>query len=85
MRGPSGWGFDGVAGFIDQVEDDSGALADRVGGFQGCSFGVGPIVTFSKKWQGGEHVDVALRYIKEFSVKNRFEGNPMMLSVAFGF
>jgi hypothetical protein len=84
-RTASGWGIGAVGGWIQQLEDDSGPTADRLGGFKGRAFGVGPVVTYGKKWQGGEHVDVTFRLVDEFSVKNRFEGVPVSLMVSFGF
>lgn len=84
-RTPSGWGIGGVVGMIEQIQDDDGPLADRLSGFKGHSLGIGPVITYSKKWKGGEHVDLTFRYVSEFNVKNRFEGDPMGLSVGFGF
>ncbi|GGD59108.1 SphA family protein [Pseudoxanthomonas indica] len=84
-RTASGWGIGGVVGWIEQLEDDKGPLADRLNGFKGRSLGAGPVITYSKKWKGGEHVDLTFRYVSEFSVKNRFEGDPLSLSVGFGF
>ncbi len=84
-RTPSGWGFGAAAGWIQQVQDDDGDTADRLGGFKGRSFGIGPVLTYGKKWSGGEHLDVSLRYIGEFSVRNRFEGDPWSVSISGGF
>jgi len=84
-RTASGWGFGAAGGWIQQLSDDSGPTADRLNGFKGRSFGLGPVITFGKKWSGGEHLDLSLRYIDEFSVKNRFEGEPLSLSASFGF
>ena len=84
-RSASGWGFGGVGGWIEQLEDDDGPVADRLNGFKGRSLGLGPVITYSKKWKGGEHVDLTFRYVKEFDVKNRFEGEPLSLSVGLGF
>lgn len=84
-RTASGWGYGGAAGWIQQLQDDKGPTADRLGGFKGRSFGLGPAVTYGKKWPGGEHVDVSFRYISEFSVRNRFEGDPWSLSISGGF
>jgi len=84
-RTPSGWGFGAVGGWIQQLGDDSGPTADRLNGFKGRSFGLGPVVNYGKKWSGGEHLDLSLRYVSEFSVKNRFEGEPLMLTASFGF
>ena len=85
LRGPKGWGVGAVAGWIEQVEDDSGPIADRLDGFRGRSFGVGPMLTYSKRWDTGEHLDFSLRYVKEFSVENRFEGDPLLFTAALGF
>ncbi|WP_162455765.1 SphA family protein [Pseudoxanthomonas kalamensis] len=85
LRTPSGWGGGLAAGYIQQIEDDEGALADALNGFKGSSLGVGPIVTFSKTWEDGDSVSLSLRYVKEFSVKNRFEGSPLMISAGVNF
>ncbi|HEY0334795.1 MAG TPA: transporter [Stenotrophomonas sp.] len=84
-RTASGWGFGAVGGWIQQIGDDSGPTADRLNGFQGRSFGLGPVITYGKKWSGGEHLDLSLRYVDEFDVKNRFKGEPLNLSASFGF
>ncbi len=84
-RTASGWGFGGAAGWIEQIEDDSGPTADRLNGFRGHSLGIGPIVTYGKKWENGSHVEFQFRYIDEFSVKNRFEGEPLSLTASFSF
>jgi len=78
-RFPSGWGVGGVGGWIYQLEKDSGPLADRLNGFEGRSIALGPMVNYLKKWQGGQ-VEFSLRWLHEFDVKNRPEGNPAMLS-----
>ncbi|KRG48969.1 hypothetical protein ARC20_17115 [Stenotrophomonas panacihumi] len=84
-RTPSGWGFGAVGGWIQQLGDDDGDTADRLNGFKGRSFGLGPVLTYGKKWSGGEHLDLSVRYVSEFSVKNRFEGNPVLVTASFGF
>lgn len=78
-RFPTGWGIGGVGGWIYQLEDDSGPVADRLNGFKGHSLALGPMVNYLKKWQGGQ-VEFSLRYLHEFDVKNRTEGNSAMLS-----
>lgn len=84
-RTPGGWGFGAVGGWIQQIEDDSGPTADRLNGFKGRSFGLGPVISYGKKWSGGEHLDLSLRYIDEFSTRNRFNGDTLMLTAGFGF
>ncbi|WP_312320615.1 transporter [Stenotrophomonas sp.] len=84
-RTASGWGFGAAAGWIQQVQDDDSDLADQLDGFKGRSFGVGPVLTYGKKWSGGEHLDISFRYISEFSVRNRFEGDPWSVAISAGF
>lgn len=84
-RTPGGWGFGAVGGWIQQLGDDDGQVADRLNGFRGRSFGLGPVITYGKKWSGGEHLDLSVRYVSEFSVKNRFEGEPLLVTASFGF
>jgi len=74
-----------TSGWIEQIEDDTGPTADALNGFRGHSMGVGPIISYGKKWQDGAHLEVQLRYVKEFNVKNRFEGEPLSLTASFGF
>jgi hypothetical protein len=78
-RFPSGWGVGAVGGWIYQLENDSGPTASLLNGFKGHSLGFGPMVNYLKKWQGGQ-VEFSLRWLHEFDVKNRLEGNPAMLS-----
>lgn len=75
----SGWGFGGVFGWIYQLEKDTGPTADRLNGFKGRSMAIGPTATYLKKWQGGQ-VEFGARWVHEFDVKNRFEGNPFLLT-----
>jgi hypothetical protein len=82
---PSGWGFGAVAGWIEQIEDDSGPTADRLDGFRGRSLGIGPLVSYSKHWSKEGGVFLTLRWLKEFDVKNRLEGDPLMLNVSLTF
>lgn len=84
-RTPSGWGFGAAGGWLQQVQDDDGDIADRLDGFKGRSFGLGPVLTYGKKWSGGEHLDVSFRYLSEFSVRNRFEGDPWSVTLSAGF
>lgn len=42
-------------------------------------------MTYGRKWQDGAHLDLQLRYLKEFGVERRFEGEPLMVTASFGF
>jgi hypothetical protein len=83
-RFANGWGIGGVGGVIDQLEDDEGPTADRLDGFKGRAFALGPIVSYAKKWEGGQ-VEFAARWLKEFDVQRRLEGEPLMVSATIVF
>ncbi|MDR0183848.1 SphA family protein [Lysobacter arvi] len=83
-RFASGWGVGGIGGWIQQLEDDEGPLADRLDGFKGHSFALGPTVDYTKKWDGGEVV-FAARWLKEFDVKRRVKGDPLMVTATVAF
>ncbi len=78
-RFPTGWGIGAVGGWIYQIDKDTGPLADRLNGFKGRAVSLGPMVNYLKKWQGGQ-VEFSLRWLHEFDVKNRTQGNPALLS-----
>ena len=78
-RFPTGWGVGAVAGWIYQLEDDTGPIADRLNGFKGHSLAFGPMVNYLKKWEGGQ-AEFSLRWLHEFDVSNRLKGNGGMLT-----
>ena len=84
-RFDNGWGAGIIAGWIEQVSDDESALADQVGGFRGHSLGAGPTVAFSHKAANGTQLDFNARWVPEFDVRNRFEGDGAMLSLGVTF
>jgi len=83
-RFANGWGIGGVGGLIEQLEDDEGPTADRLNGFKGRAFALGPIVDYTKKWDGGQ-VEFAARWLKEFDVTRRLEGDPLMVTATVAF
>lgn len=80
----NGWGVGLNAGIIQQLEDDKGALADALGGNKGRSMGLGPVITYEKKI-GKTSLSTSLRWVNEFNVSNRPEGNATQLSVTAQF
>ncbi|MET0936587.1 MAG: transporter [Luteibacter sp.] len=82
-RTPGGWGFGGVFGAIKQLEDDSGPTADRLNGFSGRSLGIGPALAYKKSFSKESSIDFTLRWVKEFDVKNRIKGEPLVLNMTF--
>ena len=69
---------------IQQLTDDGGTAADRLNGFVGCAFGVGPILTYSTK-VGKSHFDFNARWVHEFENIKRIESDRFMLSAIFKF
>jgi hypothetical protein len=83
VRNPSGWGFGAVAGWIQQLNDDEGGtITEALDGFRGHSLGAGPALSHSHKGKSGE-LDVNFRWVFEFDVEDRFEGDGPQLT--FGF
>jgi hypothetical protein len=83
-RFKNGFGIGFVESWIQQVADDGGALADRLNGFVGRSFGIGPIITYSTKL-GKSHLDFSARWIHDFDVSKRVEGNAFNFSASLKF
>lgn len=81
---PNGAGVGLVGSWIDQVTDDDGKTADKLDGFSGRAFGIGPIVTYSTKI-GDSHLDLSARWVHEFGVEKRFEGDVFSLSAGIKF
>jgi hypothetical protein len=83
-RFKSEFGIGVIGSWIQQLTDDGGATADRLNGFVGRAFGVGPILTYSTK-VGKSHLDFNARYVHEFDNRNRPEGNLFQLSATLKF
>ncbi|MGO4549801.1 transporter [Lysobacter sp. 2RAF19] len=79
-RTRSGWGFGGAGGWIQQLQDDTGPTADRLNGFKGHSLAIGPIATYKTG-----KIEFSARWLYEFDVKNRLEGNPVMVTGTITF
>ena len=79
-----GAGIGLIGSWIEQLNDDTGPTADRVNGFRGRAFGVGPIVTYSKEI-GRHHLDFNARWVHEFENRNRVEGDLFAFSATFKF
>ena len=83
-RWKSGFGFGAIGSWIEQLTDDSGPTADRLNGFSGRAFGVGPIVTYSTK-VGKSHLDFNARWVHEFENSKRPEGDLFQVSGTLKF
>ena len=82
-RFKNGFGIGFVESWIQQVNDDEGAPV-VLNGFLGRAFGIGPIVTYSTKL-GKSHLDFSARWIHDFDVSNRVEGEAFNFSASLKF
>jgi hypothetical protein len=83
-RFKNGFGIGFIESWIQQVTDDEGTLADRLNGFVGRSFGIGPILTYSTKL-GKSHLDFNARWIHDFDVRNAVEGDGFNFTASLKF
>jgi hypothetical protein len=79
-----GVGIGVIGSWIEQVSDDSGATADQFHGFSGRAFGVGPIITYTRKL-GKTLLDLNGRFVPEFGNKNRVQGNLFQFAATVKF
>lgn len=80
-----GWRAGLVVGWVQQLADDRGLLADRLNGFRGYSVAMGPIVTYSTKLGGTFPLDATLRWTPSIASRNRMEGHAFMLTATIPF
>ncbi|MDT8332920.1 transporter [Roseomonas gilardii] len=71
VGGGFGLGVFGAA--LYQISDDRGGLANRLDGFRGRSFSVGPLARYAFQL-GNAHINANLNWAPEFGVRNRPEG-----------
>ena len=79
-RFAGGWGAGIIGGYIQQVGNDTGGIAQLTGGTQGHAAGIGPMVTWNGKIDKTP-VGATLRWVNEFNVSNRPKGNAVELTV----
>jgi hypothetical protein len=75
----------GANGFYyDQVSGDSGSGAAILGDFEGRTVGVGPVLSYARKVRGKDLV-AELKWLPEFDVKNRLEGDYVWFKLGMVF
>jgi hypothetical protein len=79
-----GLGIGVIGSWIEQLTDDEGMTADRLNGFSGRAFGLGPILTYSTT-VGKSHLDFSARYVHEFDNRRRLEGDLFQFSASLKF
>jgi hypothetical protein len=78
----NGWAAGLAAGYIQQINDDSGSGASS--GFRGRSVGAGPVIGWSGKFADAQ-ANFSLRWVPEFDTKNRPEGNGIAANMTLAF
>ena len=76
-----GVGVGVIASMLHQISDDRGGLANRLGGFHGRSYAIGPVARYAFQL-GGAHINANLSWAPEFGVRNRPEGGAVYLRLA---
>ena len=83
-RFKNGFGIGFVESWIQQVTDDGGSAPAILNGFTGHAFGIGPIITYSTKI-GKSHLDFNARWIHDFGVSKRVEGDGFNFTASLKF
>ncbi|MGC4075026.1 MAG: transporter [Nibricoccus sp.] len=78
---PHGLGFGVVGSWIEQLNDDSGPTADKLHGFKGHAIGLGAILGWAVPLKK-QTLEIDLRWVHEFDVKNRVEGDLIALTMS---
>jgi hypothetical protein len=73
-------GVGAIGSNLTQITTDQGPLAGLLKGFQGRSWGAGPIVTYVAKIEKPELL-LQLRWVNEFKVTNLLKGNSFMFGL----
>ncbi|QBY51938.1 SphA family protein [Cupriavidus oxalaticus] len=81
-RFANGAGVGLIAGTTQQLGDDSGPLADRLNGFRGHDWALGPIVTYDTKIGAKSHLSMSLRWVPTIASKNRLDSTSTFMGTA---
>ncbi|HIE0996133.1 TPA: SphA family protein [Pseudomonas aeruginosa] len=71
----SGVGAGIVLGTQQQLGDDSGSTADRLNGFKGRDWSLGPILTYDHKLANGRSLSLGLRWVPTISSQRRLDSD----------
>ncbi|CAM3978731.1 Phenol degradation protein meta [Bordetella tumbae] len=71
-----------IVGTQQQLGNDSGPTADRLNGFKGRDWALGPIVTYDRKLPGERSLSLSLRWVPTISSKNRLDSNDTVMATA---
>lgn len=76
------WGAGLVMGTVQQLGDDTGPTADRLNGFRGHDFTIGPIVTYDTKLGGKAPLSFSMRWVPTVTSKNRLDSTATVMATA---
>lgn len=71
-----------ILGTIQQLGDDKGPTADRLNGFKGRDWALGPIVTYDRKLADKRSLSLGLRWVPTISSTNRLDSNNTFMGTA---
>lgn len=78
----SGLGLGLVMGTVQQLGHDTGPTADKLDGFVGHDFALGPIVTYDTKIGGKAPFSASLRWVPSISSTNRLKSTNSFMATA---
>ncbi|MDR5781583.1 transporter [Caballeronia sp. LZ065] len=78
----NGVGMGVVMGTVQQLGHDTGPTADRLDGFVGHDFTVGPIVTYDTKLDGKRPLSASLRWVPSVTSTNRLKSTKTIMATA---
>ncbi len=81
-RFANGVGVGLVMGTVQQLADDTGPLADRLNGFRGHDFALGPIITYDTKIGGKAPFSASLRWVPSIASTNRLKSTSTVMATA---
>lgn len=71
-----------VVGTQQQLGSDKGPTADRLNGFKGNDWAVGPIVTYDRKLADSRSLSLALRWVPTVSSQRRLDSSSTVMASA---
>lgn len=79
-RFDNGAGLGIILGTVQQLGHDSGPTADRLNGFVGSDWAMGPIVTYDTKIDGKLPLSFSLRWVPTVSSRNRIDSDSTVMA-----
>jgi hypothetical protein len=71
-----------ILGTIQQLGSDSGPTADRLNGFKGRDWALGPILTYDTKLADKRSLSLSLRWVPTISSTKRLDSNDTVMATA---